>query len=43
MPLSLWLIDDDEEVAPEALNLHKSSSNSGMRGCGLVGKLIERA
>lgn len=39
----LRLNDDDEEVASEALNLHKCSWTSGMRGCGLEGKLLERA
>ena len=35
-------VNHDKEVDSEALNLHKWSSNSEMRGCALEGKLFER-
>ncbi|KAF4357650.1 hypothetical protein F8388_007186 [Cannabis sativa] len=34
--------EDEEEVASEDLSLHSKASNSGMIGCCLEGKLLER-
>ena len=43
-PPSLWLRDEEEEeVSWEAFNLSKCSLHCRIRGCGLEGKLFERA